>query len=244
MSLPFSVVPPILRFEHAALGFGSRAVLTGVNFQIERGAFVGILGPNGAGKTTLLKTLLGLLSPLRGRFETEGSDNGRPRFGYVPQKERLDPIYPLSAYEVASMGTYRRVELFRRLRGNMHDEIVRRGLRASGALELAHRRYSDLSGGQKQRVLIARALASEPEVLILDEPLAGIDVATQKALLKLFHELKAEGRLTVLMVSHRLQTERELFSDVLWVDDGKVDAGPAASMLAKAPIMEFFGREP
>ena len=230
---------PIVQFRGASLGYGRRPVLTGVDLAIERRDFVGVLGPNGAGKSTLLKTVLGLIRPLKGRLKTDG-----PRFGYVPQKEKLDVIYPLSVREVATLGTYRRFEILARLRGRAREDLVRRSLKECGVLDLAERRYSDLSGGQRQRVLIARALAAEPELLVLDEPLAGIDVSTQKALLLLFKAFKEDNRLTIVMVSHRLQAERDLFTHIAWVQDGKADFGPAPEMLAKRHITEIFGDEP
>ena len=232
---------PLVKFAGAALGYGRRAVVSGVDLAIARGDFLGVLGPNGAGKSTILKTMLGLISPLKGRVSLHGSAFGAPRFGYVPQKEKLDVIYPLTVREVAAMGTYRRFELLRRLRGKTHDDLVRHCLKECGAWDLAERRYSDLSGGQRQRVLIARALAAEPELLVLDEPLAGIDVPTQKALLKLFKDFKEQKKLTVLMVSHRLQAERDLFTHIAWVQDGKADFGPAEKMLAARHITEIFG---
>ena len=229
----------VVEFKGASLGYGRRPVLTGVEFAVEREAFVGVLGPNGAGKSTVLKTLLGLIRPLKGQVKSHGA-----AFGYVPQKEKLDTIYPLSAREVAAMGTCRRFEFLGRLRGLTQDDLVRRSLKECGALDLADRRYSDLSGGQRQRVLIARALAAEPELLVLDEPLAGIDVTTQKALLKLFKDFKEHKNLTILMVSHRLQAERDLFTHIAWVQDGKADFGPAGEMLSKRHITEIFGDEP
>ena len=234
-------VEPLIRFKGASLGYGRRPVLTGVELSVEREAFVGVLGPNGAGKSTILKTMLGLIPPLKGQLKRKGESSGPPRFGYVPQKEKLDVIYPLTVREVAAMGTYRRFAPFSRARGHGHEDLVRRCLRECGALDLAERRYSDLSGGQRQRVLIARALAAEPELLVLDEPLAGIDVPTQKALLKLLKGLKEEKRLTVLMVSHRLQAERDLFTHIAWVQDGKADFGPAEVLLASRRISETFG---
>lgn len=234
---------PLVRFKGASLGYGRRAVLTGVDLSVGRGDFLGVLGPNGAGKSTILKTLLGLIRPLKGQVKLSGA-SGVPRFGYVPQKEKLDVIYPLSVREIAAMGTYRRFALFDRLRGASQDDLVRRCLKECGVLDLAGRRYSDLSGGQRQRVLIARALAAEPELLVLDEPLAGIDVTTQKALLKLFADLKEQKRLTVLMVSHRLQAERDLFTHIAWVADGKADFGAAEKMLAARHITEVFADEP
>lgn len=227
----------LVQFKGACLGYGRRAVLTGVDLTVARGDFLGVLGPNGSGKSTILKTLLGLIRPLKGKVSVLGA----PRFGYVPQKEKLDVIYPLSAREVAAMGTYRRFEPLALLRGSAREELVRRALRECGALELAERRYSDLSGGQRQRVLIARALAAEPDLLVLDEPLAGIDVPTQKALLKLFKDFKERKGLTILMVSHRLQAERDLFTHIAWVADGKAEFGPAEGMLAARHITEVFG---
>ncbi|MBI3563855.1 MAG: metal ABC transporter ATP-binding protein [Elusimicrobia bacterium] len=233
---------PLVRFAGASLGYGRRPVLSGVDLTLTRGDFLGVLGPNGAGKSTVLKTMLGLLRPLKGKVELSGGAFGAPRFGYVPQKEKLDAIYPLTAYEVAEMGTFRRFELFKRLRRRTHDDVVRRAMKECGAWELAGRRYSDLSGGQRQRVLIARALAAEPELLVLDEPMSGIDVPTQKALLKLFLDFKERG-LTVLMVSHRLQAERGLFTRVAWVEDGRVESGPAETMLAARRIAGIFGED-
>ena len=234
---------PLIEFKHASVGYGSRAVLTGVELSIQHGDFYGILGHNGSGKTTLLKTLLGLIPPVKGGFVARGLHGGAPRYGYVPQKEKLDAIYPLSAYEVAAMGAYRKVQLLQRLRGKSPEAHVRKCLKECGAYELANQRYSDLSGGQKQRVLIARALAAEPEVLVLDEPLAGIDITTQTALLELFGHFKKERKLTILMVSHRIQREKGLFTHVAWCEDGKVHAGTVEQMLSQESLAHIFESE-
>ncbi|MBI4424875.1 MAG: metal ABC transporter ATP-binding protein [Elusimicrobia bacterium] len=232
---------PLLRFKRATLGYGRSPILTGLDLAIERRSFVGILGHNGSGKTTLLKTVLGLIEPLKGRLVREGP--APIRFGYVPQKEKLDPIYPLTAYDVAAMGAFRKLELLRRLRGLDTRPLVEQCLAACGASALAERRYSDLSGGQRQRVLIARALAAEPDVLALDEPLAGIDATTQKAIIKLLRQLKEERGLTVLMVSHRIQVERELFTHVLLCDQGEAVIGPSEEMLAGGKLKEMFRQD-
>ena len=235
---------PLLRFHRATLGWDNTPVLTDVDWELERGSFWGILGYNGSGKTTLLKTLLGLIPCLSGRYEWSGSRLGAPSLGYVPQKERLDPIYPLTGYEVAAMGTYKRVELFERLRGIDRRPAVEKSLAECGAAECGARRFGDLSGGQKQRVLIARALAAEPEVLVLDEPMAGIDIETQRSLLALLKHIKEEKRLSVLMVSHRVQAERGLFTHIAWAGEGKLEAGPAEKMLAGGKVSQVFGAEP
>ncbi len=230
---------PLIQFKHASLGYGRYPVLSGVNLSIEPGAFVGILGPNGAGKSTWLKALLGLIPCQKGHVACRED----LRFGYVPQKERLDPIYPLSAQDVAGMGTYRRFRFWPWKGRKDRRELVGHCLNACGASLLSHRPYSDLSGGQKQRVLLARALVTQPEVLALDEPLAGIDITTQKSLLRLLKQFKDEGKLTILMVSHRVQAERGLFSHIIWCDEGQAVMGPAEDMLAKAQIGDIFKSE-
>jgi ABC-type Mn2+/Zn2+ transport system ATPase subunit len=234
---------PLIRFKHASLGYGRNPVLAGVNLDIPAQAFVGILGHNGSGKTTLLKTILGLIPCLKGQLTCRRIGLAAPRFGYVPQKERLDPIYPLSAHDVAAMGAYRGLELFAKLRGRDNRQLIHRCLAECGAAGLAGKSYSDLSGGQKQRVLIARALAAEPEVLALDEPLAGIDITTQKALLKLLKQFKEERHLTILMVSHRIQAEKGLFTHIIWCDEGQAVMGPAEAMLASGRLAEVFKTE-
>lgn len=234
---------PLIRFKNASLGYGKTPILTKVDLDILPGSFWGILGHNGSGKTTLLKTLLGLIPCLRGGLTEHGGLFGKPRFGYVPQKERLDPLYPLTARAVAAMGTCRKVDFFQRLRGTRQTALVTRCLADCGAVHLAERRLSDLSGGQKQRVLIARALAAEPEILVLDEPLAGIDITTQQSLLELLKALKESHKLTILMVSHRVSAEKGLFTDVAWVDEGRVASGPSVEMFASGKISEVFRSE-
>jgi ABC-type Mn2+/Zn2+ transport system ATPase subunit len=238
------VSAPLIEFKRASIGYGGAPVLTGVDLSVEAGDFWGVLGHNGSGKSTLLKTALGLIPVQKGGLERRGSRLGLPAFGYVPQKERLDPLYPLTAGDVAAMGAWRKVELFARLRGKDGVELAKRALHDCGASQLVHRRFSDLSGGQKQRVLIARALAAEPELLVLDEPLAGIDVTTQRALLDLLKDLKSRLKLTVMMVSHRVSAEKGLFTKIAWVDEGKVESGPAEKLLSHGRLAELFRSEP
>jgi ABC-type Mn2+/Zn2+ transport system ATPase subunit len=158
----------------------------------------------------------------------------------VPQKERLDPIYPLSGLDVASMGAWRRFELLTRLRGKSRASLIRDCLHECGATGFAGKPFSALSGGQKQRVLIARALAAEPEILVLDEPLAGIDVPTQLSLLDLLGRLKKERDLTILMVSHRVRAERNLFTHIAFVDEGTVASGDSEAMITQGKLAEIF----
>jgi manganese/zinc/iron transport system ATP- binding protein len=233
---------PLVRFHNATLGYDKAPILTKVDLEIERGSFWGVLGHNGSGKTTILKTMLGLIPCQRGDLVLRGEHGGAPRFGYVPQKERLDPLYPLSGRAVAEMGAWRKLDPLRSFRAGSGD-LVKRCLAECGATGFAERRFSDLSGGQKQRVLIARALAAEPEILVLDEPLAGIDITTQHALLGLLKEVRRDRDLTILMVSHRVSAEKGLFTSVAWVDEGRVTSGPADEMFSKGRLAEVFKSE-
>ena len=235
-----AAAPALIEFKGAALGYGGRPILTHVELRVAAGSFWGVLGANGSGKTTILKTFLGLIPPMGGKVTTRGRSGGTARFGYVPQKERLDPIYPLSGLDVASMGTWGRFELFKRLRGKERRSFVKECLSECGATPFAAKPFSALSGGQKQRVLIARALASEPEILVLDEPLAGIDVPTQLSLLDLLARLRKERDLTMLMVSHRIRAEKNLFTDIAFVDEGKVASGPTEKMIEQGKLAEIF----
>lgn len=231
---------PLIEFKGATIGYGKTVILRDVSLQVNAGDFLGILGHNGSGKTTLLKTLLGLIPCVKGRFTAQDRDGGPPRFGYVPQKEKLDAIYPLTAQAVASLGSYRRFEFWR---GREHKRLISEALKECGAAEFSRKMYSELSGGQRQRVLIARALAAQPHLLILDEPLAGIDITTQHAILALLKRLKEHHGLTILMVSHRVQAEKDLFTHIAWVDEGRVEVGPAQAMLSGGKVSEVFRAE-
>jgi len=193
----------LIEITDATLGYGRTVVVRGVSLSIVEGDFFGIVGPNGAGKTTILRAILGVLRPMSGTVGI-ARPAGRPlRFGYVPQKESIDLILPYSVQEVVNMGRFRRIGLVRGL-GRDDRSIVDRSLAHAGIQDLKQRRFRDLSGGQKQRTLIARALAAEPDVLILDEPTNGMDLSSRLAILELASTLRREDGLTVIMVTHLL----------------------------------------
>jgi ABC-type Mn2+/Zn2+ transport system ATPase subunit len=194
---------PLIEFSRVTVGYGRNAVIRDVSFTVTEGDFFGMVGPNGAGKTTILRTILGILPPMSGTIVQQRPGGGTLRFGYVPQRDSIDLILPYTVREVVMMGRYRRIGLIRGL-GNADRTIVERSLAHAGILELQDHRFRDLSGGQKQRTLIARALASEPDVLILDEPTNGMDLSSRLAILELASTLRREDRLTVIMVSHLL----------------------------------------
>lgn len=203
------------------MGYDGKAVLAGLTLALRRGEFTAVVGENGSGKTTLLKTLAGILPVVAGRVELTGTGGTLPVIGYVPQRDSLDAVWPLSAYEVALMGTYGRLAIGRTFT-DAERRLTRECLAQTGAADLERKPFSVLSGGQKQRVLIARALATVPEVLLLDEPTAGIDPEATRAVMELLSRLHHERPLTILMVNHDLPLARRHATEVLRVADGQV----------------------
>ncbi len=229
----------LITLREASFGYEGRAIVHDVSLEIEKGSFVALLGPNGAGKTTLLRGLVGLLPVLSGTLEY-GFDRDQSPIGYVPQRDVLDPIFPLTAIEVVRMGTYARLGPLRPVGA---AERLRSAdcLRQVGLEEMAERRFAELSGGQKQRVLIARALAAEPRLLVLDEPTAGVDPTASAAILDVVGRLNREQGMTVLLVTHQLRTLGALAGIVVWVQGGQATTGPAATMLAPERLTELLG---
>jgi len=213
---------PLLRTQGAAFGADARSVVRDLNVALQAGDFVALVGPNGSGKTTLLRGLLGLLDPLEGRVVR------RPglRLGYVPQRETLDPLYPLSGLDVALLGTYGDVPPWRRL-GAGQRARAHAALEACRAHGLARRRYGELSGGERQRVLLARALASEPDLLMLDEPTAGIDSDTERQILDTLDELRRRRPVAIWIVTHHLAALQGRIEQVAMIEDGRLAVGPA-----------------
>lgn len=215
-----SITAPLalVSLQNIRLGYDSAPVLQDVNLAIYPGELVGLAGPNGSGKTTLFRTILGLLPPLGGRLS-----RGCPlaNFGYVPQSAALDPQFPLSVGEIVEMGAYGRVRSFevfpkkeKRLAGEVLDQV---GLR-----HLARKSFFALSGGQKQRILIARALMVRPKIMILDEPLSGIDEATRHSITDFLIKLTREKNLAVFFSSHDLEMVQRVADKIVRVDNGRV----------------------
>jgi ABC-type Mn2+/Zn2+ transport system ATPase subunit len=229
----------LLRLRNLSLGYDSRAVLEGVSLSIERGEFLALLGPNGAGKTTLLRGLLGLIPVLAGRIEY-GFDRLASPPGYVPQRDALDPIFPLTVFEVVLMGTYARLAPLQKVRQRQR-QLATLCLEQVGLAHLAAHPFWPLSGGQKQRVLIARALAVEPEILLLDEPTSGVDPGATSTIMSLIARLNHERGLTVVLVSHHLRLARSLVRSVIWVEAGRATKGVTEKMLAPERIADIFG---
>jgi ABC-type Mn2+/Zn2+ transport system ATPase subunit len=228
----------LIAFDHAALGYGRRAVLHDITLELREGDFLGIVGPNGAGKSTLIKCMLRLLQPLSGTM-TLAPTGGRLRFGYVPQRDTVDAVFPLRVREIAGMGRYGRVGLVRRP-GRADWVAVDRALERVGIADLAGRGYGELSGGQRQRCLIARALAAEPDVLVLDEPTNGMDLSSEHALLELIRDLHDNSGLTVVMVTHLLSNVANYAHRIAIIADERLQVGPRDEMLTEERLTELY----
>ncbi|HYJ74806.1 MAG TPA: metal ABC transporter ATP-binding protein [Kineosporiaceae bacterium] len=215
---------PVVALRHADVGYGDRAVLTGADFTLRRGEVVALVGPNGAGKTTLVRGVLGLARVLGGDVELFGVPadrfKERWRIGYVPQRNSVGGAVPSTVEEVVGSGRLARRPVLSRT--SAHDrEVVDDAITTVGLADRRRAPVATLSGGQQRRVLIARALASEPEVLVMDEPTAGVDAASQASLVRTLQRLVAQG-LTLLIVTHEVAPLADVLTRVVVVEDGRI----------------------
>lgn len=200
-----------------ALGYQNRSVIQGVNLKVASDDFIVIGGPNGGGKSTLLRGIAGLLKPLAGSIH-----RGGVRFGYVPQHTVIEQALPLTAMEMVELGASSSLPWWKTIvtpRSAFHRDALER----CRAADLANLAFQSLSGGQRQRVLLARALASSPDCLLLDEPTAGVDRRTQHALAAMLDDLHRSTRLGVILVTHEFAPFRGIAKRFLWVEDGALN---------------------
>jgi iron complex transport system ATP-binding protein len=232
----------------ASRGETAGMVLDGVSAEIPLGGLVGILGPNGSGKTTLLRLLGGLLRPSAGRVTLDGIDLramrriiAARRMAMVPQETHL--AFEYTVLEMATMGRYPHLAAFE-VEGPEDLAIARQALRATGTDHLASRLFNTLSGGEKQRVVIAGALAQSPEILLLDEPTASLDLAYQLEIRSILHELNRNRNLTIVVSTHDLNFAASLCRELVLLHQGRVlAAGPTAAMLEPSLIRQLYGVE-
>jgi ABC-type Mn2+/Zn2+ transport system ATPase subunit len=227
----------IIKFTDASIGYGNTVILSGINLSIIENDFIGIVGPNGAGKTTLLKTLLGNIKLISGKFSKESL-----RFGYVPQRDTVQPLLPYTVFDVVMMGRYSLSGHFQRT--NDEDKrIVEESLAYIGMSDLKDKNYNSLSGGQRQRTLIARALAVEPTVLILDEPTNGMDTPSHYSLLDLISRLHDEKKLTIFLVSHLLTDVANIVKKVILLDRNYFQFGPIEEILSEENLKKTYSAD-
>ena len=233
---------PVVVLDDAAFAYNSRTVLTGVTGTVVGGEALALIGPNGSGKTTLLRGLLGMVRVAAGSLRVNGAAPGRaPRgsIGYVPQVADLDPSFPVTVLDVVLMGTYSRLGLMRRP-GRRERRRCREALDAVGLSELASRRFGTLSGGQRQRVLVARCIAAEPRLILLDEPFNGLDQPNRDALLDIIARLKDRG-IGVVVSTHDLVLARQTCEKAALLAGRQIAFGPRAEVLVPALIEQAYG---
>jgi manganese/zinc/iron transport system ATP- binding protein len=223
------------------VAYNKKPVLWNVDCEAQAGSLIAIVGPNGAGKSTLLKAALGLIPAVSGEVSFFGRPLARVRHrvGYVPQRGSVDWDFPASALEVVTMGRYGMIGWCRPV-GRRHREAARACLDQVGMADFAHRQIGQLSGGQQQRVFLARALAQEADLYIMDEPFAGVDAATEKAMVEVLRALKRSGR-TVICVHHDLHTVAEYFEQLVLLNVRLIASGPMEDTFNVENLRQTYG---
>jgi len=230
-----------LETHNLTVSYNRRPVLWNVDFKLPAGQIIGIIGPNGSGKTTLLKAIMGLVKSSSGYVKVfdKDLDDVRERISYVPQRESVDWDFPASVMDVVLMGRYRANNLFKGINRKDRD-LAAEALEKVNMLEYSNRQINQLSGGQQQRVFIARSLAQGADLYIMDEPFVGVDAATEEAILKLFSDMKAQGK-TVIVVHHDLQTAKDYFDWIVLLNTRMVAAGPKEKIFNETLLQEAYG---
>lgn len=231
-----------LEVDELSVSYAQTAVLWDISFSLPTKSLIGIIGPNGAGKSTLLKALLGLTPTLSGSVHFFGSslEKVRNKVAYVPQRSSVDWDFPMTAYDLVMMGRFSRMGLLK-WASKADKEATLNALRMVEMEDLSHRQIGQLSGGQQQRLFIARALVQDADLFLLDEPFAGIDLATEKTLLNLFSKLKAQGK-TIVMVHHDLITAQKVFDWLVLLNTCLIASGPTQEVLTSQNLAKTYGR--
>lgn len=239
MSTTTSIAP--LSVRDLTVAYQKKPVLRSVHVQVPEGVLIGIIGPNGAGKSTFIKAVQGLIPVASGETQIYGKPYKQQRklVGYVPQRESVDWDFPTDALDVVLMGRYGRLGWFRRP-GRADRDFAMECLKKVGMADYANRQISQLSGGQQQRVFLARALAQEAQLYFMDEPFAGVDAATEKAIILLLNELKQQKK-TVLVVHHDLQTVEEYFDWAILLNRRIIAAGPVQEAFTSDHLQKTYG---
>jgi manganese/zinc/iron transport system ATP- binding protein len=233
--------PAAVEVHDVTVAYHRKPVLWDIDVLLPAAKLIAVVGPNGAGKSTLLKAILGLVPLASGHIEVFGKSLRRARqlIGYVPQRETVDWDFPVDALDVVTMGRYGRLGWLRRP-GKADRAAAMSSLEKVGMVEFAHRQISQLSGGQQQRVFLARALAQDAQLYFMDEPFAGVDAATEQAIVEVLRELRNAGR-TVVAVHHDLQTVPDYFDWVVMLNMRLVGAGPVETTFTAKNLQTTYG---
>ncbi len=235
------VPQPILEVHDLTVSYDQHPVLWNVDLSLPAGQLIGILGPNGAGKSTLIKSIMGLIPPTSGYIKIfdKPLQEVRTRISYVPQRESVDWNFPASVLDVVVMGTYGKLGLFRRP-GKKEVQVAQDALEQVGMTAFANRQISELSGGQQQRVFIARALAQQADLYLMDEPFAGVDMATETAIFQLLRDMARAGK-TVLVVHHDIHSAMNFFEWVIMLNLHLVASGPKDQVMTEELLRKTYG---
>ena len=225
---------PILQVNGLTVKYNGAPALEDVSFSIEAGERMAIVGPNGSGKSTLFKALAGLVRPVAGSVQTNGA-----KIGYVPQRSEVDWRFPVTVHDVVMMGRIAQIGWLRWQRAG-DREVVRRCLEQVGMTAFAGRQIGELSGGQQQRVFVARALAQNASILLMDEPFSGVDVPSQEAILEILDGLREQG-VTVLVSTHDLNLAVERFDRLALINHRLIAYGPARGAITPATLAAAYG---
>ena len=230
-----------LETHNLTVSYDKQPVLWDIDFAIPEGKLVGIIGPNGSGKTTLLKAAMGILPADSGYTRIFGKpvSEMRERMSYVPQRQSVDWDFPTTVLDVVSMGRYRKGRLFGRL-SKADKEIAFDALKRVDMEAFSNRQISELSGGQQQRVFIARSLAQQADLYLMDEPFVGIDAASEESILNLLRSMRSNGK-TVVLVHHDLHTALQFFDWVILLNTRLIGAGPIDEVLTEENLTNAYG---
>lgn len=231
---------PAIEVRHLTVSYGERPALLDVSVTIEPDQLVGVIGPNGSGKSTLIKAILGFVRPDVGEVRIAGQnvDRAKGLVAYVPQRGAVDWDFPITVKEVALMGRYQQIPWYRSLRKIDHEAALD-ALAMVRMSDFADRQIGQLSGGQQQRVFLARALAQGADILLLDEPFAGVDAATERAILDVLERAKAAGK-TLVVVHHDLTTAAEYFDNLILLKQRLYAYGPPRVVLQEELLSQVY----
>ena len=225
---------PILKVDNLTVSYNGSHALEGVSFSVEAGERVAVVGPNGSGKSTLFKAMVGLVRPVAGSIQSNGAE-----IGYVSQRSEVDWRFPVTVHDVVMMGRIAQIGWLRWQRP-VDRAVVRRCLDQVGMAAFAGRQIGELSGGQQQRVFIARALAQNASILLMDEPFSGVDVPSQEAILEILDGLREQG-VTVLLSTHDLNLAVERFDRLALLNRRLIAYGPARGAITPAALAAAYG---
>jgi manganese/iron transport system ATP-binding protein len=237
---PHQVEQPILRVDDLAVRYDSGFALERVTFELNVGERLAVVGPNGAGKSTLLKVIVGVLSPSEGKVRVFGNEpGGHICIAYISQRNQIDWSFPVTVADVVMMGRVGKMGLLRNPR-TQDWEVVEQALEVVGMDRLAKRQINELSGGQQQRMFIARALAQEAELMLMDEPLTGLDINTQEDVFRILDNLKEKG-VTVLVSLHDLKLAAQRFDRVMLLNKQMIGVGSAEKVFVPGNLLKAYG---